>query len=91
VNPAKAFGLYPQKGSLQVGTDADMVIIDLESSRVIDGRKLYTKCGWTPYEGRSVRGLPTHTVCRGKIVCAEGRVVGERGYGRFVPVFGADR
>jgi hypothetical protein len=53
---------------------------------VIDGRRLHTKCGWTPYEGRPVHGLPTHTVCRGKILCVHGELVGESGYGRFVPV-----
>jgi dihydroorotase (multifunctional complex type) len=86
VNPARAFALYPQKGSLQPGSDADIVVIDMNRGAMIDGRNLYTRCGWTPYEGREVQGVPTHTVCRGKIISEHGRVVGERGYGRFVPV-----
>ncbi len=85
VKPAKIFGLYPRKGSLQVGTDADITIIDLEKEANISDRNLYTKCGWTPYEGRRVKGVPTHTIVRGKIVAAFGKVVGEKGFGRFVP------
>jgi dihydroorotase/allantoinase len=85
VKPAKIFGLYPRKGSLQVGTDADITVIDLEKEANISGRNLYTKCGWTPYEGRRVKGVATHTIVRGKIVAAFGRVVGEKGFGRFVP------
>jgi dihydroorotase (multifunctional complex type) len=86
VNPAKAFGLYPNKGSLQIGTDADIVIIDLKQRTVIDGKNLYTKSGWTPYEGREVQGVPTHTILRGKIVCEFGKVIGRPGDGKFVPV-----
>jgi len=85
VNPARIFGLYPQKGSLQVGTDADITIIDLEQEATISGKHLYTKCGWTPYDGRRVKGVPTHTIVRGKVVAAFGKVVGEKGYGKFVP------
>lgn len=85
LNPAKIFGLYPQKGSLQVGTDADITIVDLAKESTISGKNLYTKCGWTPFEGRKVKGIPTHTIVRGKIVAAFGKVVGEKGYGRFTP------
>jgi dihydroorotase-like cyclic amidohydrolase len=87
VNPAKAFGFYPNKGSLQVGTDADIVIIDLKRKITIDGKKLYTKCNWTPYDGREVQGVPTHTILRGKPICLKGNVIGEEGYGKFIPVF----
>ncbi|MCL5734944.1 MAG: dihydroorotase family protein [Actinobacteria bacterium] len=86
VNPAKKFGLYPRKGSLQVGTDADVVILDLNRESTITGDRLYTRCGWTAYEGQQVRGMPTHTILRGKVIAEEGRVIGTQGYGRFVPV-----
>jgi dihydroorotase (multifunctional complex type) len=85
VNPAKIFGLYPQKGSLDVGTDADIAIVDLEKESTISGENLYTKAGWTPFEGRRVKGISTHTIVRGKVVAAHGKVVGEKGHGIFVP------
>jgi dihydroorotase-like cyclic amidohydrolase len=85
VNPAKIFGLYPGKGSLQVGTDADVVVLDMDKEAVVGAENLYTKVGWTAYEGHQVRGLPTHTVLRGKVIAENGRVVGSAGYGRFVP------
>jgi dihydroorotase (multifunctional complex type) len=88
VNPAKCYKLYPNKGSLQVGTDADVVIVDMRRKKVITDQGLYTKCNWTPYVGREVQGLPTHTIVRGEVICQNGKVIGKKGYGRFVPVKG---
>jgi dihydroorotase (multifunctional complex type) len=88
VNPAKSYHLYPRKGSLQIGTDADIVIVDLNKASTISAAHLYTKCQWTPYEGHEVKGIPTHTILRGKVICESGNVIGEKGYGRFVPVKG---
>jgi dihydroorotase len=80
--PAKTFGLYPRKGAIQVGADADLVVADLDARHVIREQDVLSKCGWTPYDGREVQGVPTHTLVRGRIVYQEGRVIGEPGWGR---------
>jgi dihydroorotase len=81
--PAKLFGLYPRKGAIQVGADADMVAVDLSQQHTITNEEVLSKCGWTPYAGRKVRGLPVHTLVRGQFVFENGKVVGEPGYGRL--------
>lgn len=84
-NPAKIFGVYPRKGSLQVGSDADLVIVDMHKERVLSGDKMYTKCGWNPYAGKSVKGLPEITMVRGTIVSQDyGNVIGKPGYGEYI-------
>ena len=88
-NPARIFGIYPRKGVIQVGSDADLVIIDMDKEETISNKTTYTKVGWTPYDGQRVKGVPTHTIVRGKVVMQNGDVVGEPGYGEFVkPVRG---
>ena len=84
-NPAKIFGVYPRKGAIQVGSDADFAIVDMKKDRVLSGDKMYTKCGWNPYAGREVKGLPEYTLVRGEVVMQDfGQVVGKPGYGEFV-------
>jgi dihydropyrimidinase len=78
-NAAKVFGLYPNKGSLQVGTDADLTIVDLKATKRITADDLHYRVGWTPYEGMTVRGLPVATVVRGKIVARDGEFIGRNG------------
>jgi dihydroorotase len=68
INPAKRMGLYPQKGVLAEGSDADIVVVDLKRKYEIHGKDLYTKCKWTPFEGFQVVGMPVMTVSRGRIV-----------------------
>ena len=88
-NPARIFGVYPRKGVIQVGSDADLVIIDMDKEETISNETTYTKVGWTPYDGWRVKGVPTHTIVRGKVVMQNGEVMGEPGYGEFVkPVRG---
>jgi len=87
--PARRFGLYPKKGALQVGSDADIVAVDMSADAVIRESEVLSKCGWTPFDGRTVRGMPVHTLVRGRFVMRDGRVIGEPGYGRHaVPVPG---
>ncbi|MBI2185003.1 MAG: dihydroorotase family protein [Thaumarchaeota archaeon] len=81
--PAKMIGLYPQKGSIRIGSDADFTVIDLHKRKKITNDKVYTKCGWTPYEGREVEGQPVFTIVRGNIVMEDGEVVGKPGSGRL--------
>lgn len=82
--PAQIFGLYPRKGVLREGSDADLVIVDLSKKAKITAEKLHFKVGWTPYEGMVVRGVPTMTISRGVIVAEDGDVVGKPGRGKFI-------
>ena len=81
--PAKIFGLYPKKGAIQVGADADIVAVDPEKEITITDDDVLSKCGWTPYAGRKVRGLPVHTMVRGQFVYENGKVVGQPGDGQL--------
>ncbi len=83
-NPAKMEGLYPRKGTLSVGADADIVILDMEHSETIQNGRIVSKCGWSPYNGRILKGAPETVLVRGKIVLDHYKVVGTPGYGRFV-------
>ncbi len=83
LKPAKLFGLYPRKGAIRVGADADLVAVDLGREHVITNEEVLSKCGWTPYAGRKVRGVPVHTLVRGQFVFENGSVAGQPGYGRL--------
>jgi dihydropyrimidinase len=67
-NPAKIFGLYPRKGTLQVGSDADMVIVDLDLVRKVSNDQILSSSGWTMWEGREMKGWPVMVVLRGNVV-----------------------
>jgi allantoinase len=84
VNPAKAWGLYPRKGVLQVGADADIAIVDLAREGRVEAAALHSKSKITPFEGRALKGLPVATLVRGKIVARDGALVGQPGWGRAV-------
>ena len=83
-NPAKVIGLYPRKGTIKVGSDADLVVIDREKESVIRGENAKTKTHWTPYEGWEVKGVPVATYVRGIETYVDGEIVGEPGQGRFL-------
>jgi dihydroorotase len=83
-NSARLVGLWPRKGAIQVGSDADVVIVDLERETVASDEATYTKCGWTPYAGRRLRGVPELTMLRGTIIAKDGKPVGKPGFGRYV-------
>jgi dihydropyrimidinase len=83
-HPAKLFGLYPRKGSIAPGADADLAIIDPEKSRTIDYAQMETNCDWSPYQGMEMYGFPDCTLSRGSVVAENGRFVGEVGQGRFL-------
>jgi dihydroorotase-like cyclic amidohydrolase len=82
--PARVYGLYPKKGTLQIGSDADFILVDLKGSRVLQDKNVLSKAGWTPYAGLEVRGRVVTTYLRGKKVAEAGRCVGSPGTGRFV-------
>ena len=84
-NPAKIWGLYPRKGVIQPGADADIAIVDLAREWTIDDAKLQSLSRITPFHGRKVRGLPVHTLVRGRFVMKDRTLVSEtRGWGRSV-------
>jgi len=83
-NPAKLMGLYPRKGTLAVGSDADIIIVDPRKKKTIDWRELATNCDWSPYQGMEMAGFPETTISRGKVVVQNGEFVGAKGHGRFV-------
>ena len=84
-NPARIFGLYPKKGALRVGSDADLVIVDLDREVSIRNEDQITACGWTPYDGYKVKGASILSVVRGSVIMEDGEVVGEKGYGEYNP------
>ncbi len=83
-NPAKLFGMYPEKGSITVGSDADLVIFDQEKKVTLHAADLQTNCDWSPFEGWELVGYPAVTMSRGKVVARDGKFVGEVGYGKFL-------
>jgi dihydropyrimidinase len=83
-NPAKIFGLYPRKGTIAVGSDADIVLIDPNKEVLLSKEILHENVDYTPYEGIKLKGYPVLTMIRGKVVAEENKFVGEIGYGRFV-------
>jgi dihydroorotase (multifunctional complex type) len=89
--PARLYGLHPRKGTLQVGADADFVLVDLAAERVLEDSAVVSKAGWTPYAGKRVRGRPVSTYSRGRLVARDGRAVAEPGWGRFIPGPGTQR
>jgi len=74
-NPAKLFGLYPRKGAIEVGSDADLVIFDPEKEVIITSGMLHTRADFTPFEGRKVKGWPVTTLVRGNVVVQDGQLV----------------
>jgi dihydroorotase len=82
-NPARDFGLEGLKGSLRIGADADVVVADMDRSWTITNDGVLSKCGWTPYDGRTVSAAIERTYVRGNEVYGDGKVVGTPGQGRL--------
>jgi dihydropyrimidinase len=83
-NHAKIYGLYPQKGSIAVGADADLVLWDANRTVTISQSLLHHGSDYTPWEGYEVKGWPVKTILRGNVVFDDGKVVGKPGSGRFL-------
>ena len=83
-NPARIFGLYPKKGAIQVGSDADLVVVAMERIWSLDGKTRYSKAGRIPYAGMTGKGVPVLTLSRGRVVMHDRCASEDPGGGRFV-------
>jgi dihydropyrimidinase len=83
-NHAKTYGLYPKKGTIAVGSDADIAIWDPSRKLTIAQNLMHGGCDYTPYEGIAVTGWPVSTMLRGKFVVRDGKLVGKAGDGAYV-------
>ena len=84
VNTAKAWNLHPKKGSLRVGTDADLVVVDLQETKTVTPELLQSSADYTPYDGKDVTGWPTHTIVNGTVGYEHGEVVAQPGFGTHI-------
>lgn len=89
-NAAKLFNIYPQKGSVSAGADADLVVWDPQGHKTFSAKTQHSKGDFNIFEGRTVRGIPSHTVSRGELVFVQGDLRARSGAGRYVkrPAFG---
>lgn len=83
-NPARLFGLFPRKGTLAVGSDADMVIFDPNADVTLSKSQSLSRSDYTPYEGMRTRGTVWLVIQRGKVIAREGKVMGKPGQGEFI-------
>ena len=85
-NAARLYGLYPRKGTIQVGSDADLVIVDMNKRMTVDRQKMYTKHkdAARMFDGWKVTGIPVMTIVRGTVVMKDGEITAKSGHGQFI-------
>ncbi len=83
-NPAEIFGVYPKKGTIAVGSDADLVVIDLEREDTVSAEKIYSFADFSLYEGRALKGWPVMTIKGGQVAVDDGKILVEPGVGNFL-------
>ena len=83
--PARIMGLYPRKGVLQVGSDADIVIFHPSKKKKVDWRRMQTNCDWSPVQGWELAGFAEHTFSRGTQIVRNYKFCGRNGHGQFIP------
>ena len=84
-NNARTYGLYPRKGVISVGSDADFALVDLDEERVVTPEYMQSAADWGLYDGWKVKGWPVMTIVRGHVVMDRGEIVAEAGHGRYIP------
>jgi dihydroorotase (multifunctional complex type) len=82
-NPARIFGLYPKKGTLRIGSDADFIVIDPYREEKITADMMFSKCGWSLYEGITMKGAPVMTFVRGVQIFGEDKILAKPGLSKF--------
>jgi dihydropyrimidinase len=88
--PARLFGMYPRKGAVAVGADADLVVYDPNAARTISAKTHHMDVDYSCYEGRQVRGRSDVVLSRGSVIVRDGEFTGQKGHGRFVKRATAD-
>ena len=83
-SPAKIFGMFPKKGTIAPGSDADIVIFDPEKKTTLSAKTHHMKVDYNPYEGRSVTGVTETVLSRGKVIIEGGKFTGKAGAGSFL-------
>lgn len=84
-NPARIFGLHPRKGTIAVGADADLALVDLDREQVVDSSRFESHADYSTYDGWKLRGWPVATIVRGRVVMREGEIdAAAVGHGRFL-------
>jgi dihydropyrimidinase len=87
-SPARVYGIYPRKGTIAIGSDADLVVVDLDAERVVRAQDLQGMSDFSPFEGKRLRGWPVATIKAGKIVARDGKIVAKPA-GRYLARKGA--
>ena len=83
-NSAKIFNLYPQKGTISIGSDADLTIVDLEKEKRVSHEMLNSASDFSVYEDWWVKGWPILTIVRGSVIMKEGEILGKEGFGKYL-------
>jgi dihydroorotase-like cyclic amidohydrolase len=79
--PARLYNIFPKKGTIQPGSDADLIIVDMDRKETLANDSIVSKCGWTTFDGMEITGAPTLTMVRGTVVMEDGLVTGRAGVG----------
>lgn len=90
-NNAQTYGLYPRKGAIRVGSDADFALVDLEQEREVTPEYMQSAADWGLYDGWKLKGWPVKTIVRGEVVMEDGRIVADSGHGTYVPRYPVNR
>jgi formylmethanofuran dehydrogenase subunit A len=84
-NPARIMGLYPRKGGIQIGADADIAIIHPQRRETVTPSRMETNADWSPFEGWDLAGFARTTLSRGEVIVDDYKVVGREGRGQWLP------
>jgi D-hydantoinase len=90
-NNARVWGMYPEKGTIEVGSDADFAIVDIDKKMVVTPEYMQSFADWGLYDGWEVTGWPTMTIVRGETVMQDGKIIGREGYGQYIPRYRRER